>query len=53
MALYFIINLAQGYRRIGNAVPIKLAEAIAKKIMSDLKASSNKAVKNLPNIKAN
>jgi len=31
-------DIADGYKMIGNAVPVKFAEAIAKKIMEDLKA---------------
>lgn len=30
-------NIADGYKMVGNAVPVKLAEAIAGKIKSDLK----------------
>jgi len=30
-------NIADGYKMIGNAVPVKLAEVIARKIMEDLK----------------
>lgn len=33
-------NIADGYKMIGNAVPVKLAEAIAKKIMADLEATA-------------
>jgi DNA (cytosine-5)-methyltransferase 1 len=29
-------NVDDGYRMIGNAVPVKLSEAVAKKIMKDL-----------------
>lgn len=32
-------GIADGYKMIGNAVPVKLAEAVAKKIISDLKST--------------
>ncbi len=34
--VFYYTNVADGYRMIGNAVPVKLAEAIANKIRSDL-----------------
>lgn len=34
--IFYYTNLAQGYQMIGNAVPVKLAEAVAKKIYQDL-----------------
>ena len=35
--IFYYQNIADGYKMIGNAVPVKLAEALAKKIMQDLK----------------
>jgi DNA (cytosine-5)-methyltransferase 1 len=35
--IFYYDNVAEGYKMIGNAVPVKLAEALAKKIMQDLK----------------
>ncbi len=35
--IFYYSNLDNGYKMIGNAVPIKLAEAIAKQIKNDLK----------------
>lgn len=35
--IFYYDDVADGYKMIGNAVPVKLAEAIAKKIMGDLK----------------
>jgi DNA (cytosine-5)-methyltransferase 1 len=35
--VFYYEDIADGYKMIGNAVPVKLAEAIAKVIMSDLK----------------
>lgn len=34
--IFYYENIADGYKMIGNAVPVKLANAIAKQIMSDL-----------------
>ncbi len=34
---FYYDNVAKGYKMIGNAVPVKLGEAIAKKIKQDLK----------------
>lgn len=34
--IFYYDNVAKGYKMIGNAVPVKLAEVIAKQIMSDL-----------------
>lgn len=34
--IFYYKNVADGYKMIGNAVPVKLAEAIARKIKSDL-----------------
>lgn len=36
--VFYYIDVADGYKMIGNAVPVKFAEAIAIKIMEDLKA---------------
>ncbi len=38
-------TIADGYKMIGNAVPVKLAEAIAKKIKSDLSITATASVK--------
>ena len=35
--IFYYTNIADGYKMIGNAVPVKFAEAIANKIMEDLK----------------
>lgn len=35
--VFYYKRVADGYKMIGNAVPVKLAEAVAKKIKSDLK----------------
>lgn len=35
--IFYYNDVADGYKMIGNAVPVKFAEAIAKKIMQDLK----------------
>jgi len=34
--VFYYTNIADGYKMIGNAVPVKLAETIAKKIQQDL-----------------
>lgn len=34
--IFYYTDVADGYKMIGNAVPVKLAEAIAKKIIEDL-----------------
>ncbi len=34
---FYYTNIADGYKMVGNAVPVKLAEALAEKIKSDLK----------------
>jgi DNA (cytosine-5)-methyltransferase 1 len=34
--IFYYDNVAEGYKLVGNAVPVKLAEAIAKKIKKDL-----------------
>ena len=44
--IFYYDNLAKGYKMIGNAVPVKLAEAIALKINEDIQES-------LLNIKSN
>jgi DNA (cytosine-5)-methyltransferase 1 len=38
--IFLYENIADGYKMIGNAVPVNFAEAIAKQIMSDLKKIS-------------
>ena len=35
--IFYYNDVADGYKMVGNAVPVKLAEAIAQKIMQDLK----------------
>ena len=35
--VFYYNSVADGYKMIGNAVPVKLAEALAKQIMKDLK----------------
>ncbi|MEM3581327.1 MAG: DNA cytosine methyltransferase [Candidatus Bathyarchaeia archaeon] len=34
--IFYYKNVSDGYKMVGNAVPVKLAEAIAKKIMADI-----------------
>jgi DNA (cytosine-5)-methyltransferase 1 len=41
---FYYKNVADGYKMVGNAVPVKLAEAIAKKIRSDLEQVSRKTL---------
>jgi len=36
--IFYYNDVADGYKMVGNAVPVKFAEAIAKKIMEDLKS---------------
>ncbi|OIO41183.1 DNA (cytosine-5-)-methyltransferase [Candidatus Pacearchaeota archaeon CG1_02_31_27] len=38
---FHYVDVADGYKMIGNAVPVKLAEVIANKIMEDIKESNN------------
>ena len=40
--IFYYNSIADGYKMIGNAVPVNLAEALAKKIMQDLKISRQK-----------
>lgn len=40
--VFYYTNIADGYKMVGNAVPVKLAEALARKIMQDLKTSGIK-----------
>ena len=35
--IFYYNNVADGYKMVGNAVPVKLAEALAKQIMKDIK----------------
>lgn len=42
---FYYKNLADGYKMVGNAVPVKLAQAIANQIMTDLKGLSKSEVK--------
>jgi len=42
--MFYYTNIADGYKMVGNAVPVKLAQAIAKKIKSDLKTSEQRNV---------
>jgi DNA (cytosine-5)-methyltransferase 1 len=39
--IFYYKSVADGYKMVGNAVPVKLSEAIAKKIKSDLKNNEN------------
>jgi DNA (cytosine-5)-methyltransferase 1 len=41
--IFYYDGVAKGYKMIGNAVPVKFAEAIAKQIKKDLKGCSLKA----------
>lgn len=34
--VFYYSNVAEGYKMVGNAVPVKLSEAVAKKIINDL-----------------
>ena len=45
--IFYYRNIADGYKMIGNAVPVKLAEAIATKIKSDLAAPQFVPKKNI------
>ncbi len=45
--VFYYKNLADGYKMVGNAVPVKLAEAIAKKIAEDIKGVKGKKAVNL------
>lgn len=38
--IFYYNQIADGYKMIGNAVPVKLAELLARKIMADLKDSN-------------
>ncbi len=38
---FYYKDVGDGYKMIGNAVPVKMAEAIARKIMEDLETKSN------------
>ena len=40
--IFYYENVSDGYKMIGNAVPVKMAEAIAKKISCDLKGIAKK-----------
>ena len=40
--VFYYTNIADGYKMVGNAVPVKLAEALARKIMQDFKAAGIK-----------
>lgn len=42
--IFYYNDVADGYKMIGNAVPVKFAEAIAKKIMEDVKEMQSKEV---------
>jgi DNA (cytosine-5)-methyltransferase 1 len=39
--IFYYTNVAKGYKMVGNAVPVKLAEAIAKKIKLDISKTKN------------
>jgi DNA (cytosine-5)-methyltransferase 1 len=40
--IFYYNDVADGYKMIGNAVPVKFAEAIAKKIIADIKELQSK-----------
>jgi len=42
--IFYYEDIADGYKMIGNAVPVKFAEAIAKKIMIDLRGVKTKNI---------
>ncbi len=42
--IFYYNDIAEGYRMVGNAVPVKLAEAIANRIMEDLTLKRNNLV---------
>ena len=42
--IFYYRNVADGYKMVGNAVPVKLAEAIAAKIIDDLMPASKKKI---------
>ncbi len=42
--IFYYTDVADGYKMIGNAVPVKLAEVIAQKIMCDLKDLQTKEI---------
>lgn len=42
--VFFYKNIADGYKMVGNAVPVNLAYALATKISSDLAASADKSL---------
>jgi DNA (cytosine-5)-methyltransferase 1 len=43
--IFYYTNISDGYKMIGNAVPVKLAEAIAQQIKRDLKGANKKRKK--------
>jgi DNA (cytosine-5)-methyltransferase 1 len=45
--VFYYKNVAQGYTMIGNAVPVKLAEALAAKIKLDLEGSQQESIVDL------
>lgn len=42
--IFYYKNVVAGYKMIGNAVPVNLANALAKKIMADLKKNKKNAI---------
>ena len=38
---FYYKNIADGYKMIGNAVPVRMANVLAKKILSDLSSVEN------------
>ncbi len=42
--VFYYNDIADGYKMVGNAVPVKFAEAIAKKILHDLKEIQEKSM---------
>ena len=49
--IFYYKDIADGYKMIGNAVPVKMAEAIAIKIIADLKELKELEAMKLPEIK--
>lgn len=42
--IFYYEDISDGYKMIGNAVPVKFAESIAKKIIMDLKENNKKVI---------
>jgi DNA (cytosine-5)-methyltransferase 1 len=50
--IFYYKNIADGYKMVGNAVPVKLAEAIASKIYDDLKIKAQNKVSRSKRLRA-